>query len=480
MIPTLTGYIESIQNSEGRFRTLERIFPLLNNRGEVCFTVWSTGVSFEVEWLGKKYLLSCFLRDTELIRQRATMLELSVEPQQREYIAHCKYLSEEMLVFDEMNTPHWCDVVLQSVPSGERLDIFVKKCCEHNDRQSLEWLLGSVVRATEWFSQNRYVHGAVVPQNVYVTSGIDLQFVNYQRSILVGSRDLESGQWRCDADNMGFAKLTIMLYVLACRPELYPHIGTMCSGQTLKDHKIIEGIWLTAKINDIVPLLNIASMILQANDRIKDGNRLNSNMVALLNYPLSPQLSIEGVDCFASGKMETTQVDLANLEWIGEASQGVVRVVDGDGHWRYVTSAGYARFGQTYNYAEDFVADRAVVVCDTGYGLIDLEGNYLIDPHCEGIVWYGEQGIAVVEVDGKQRIVDREGKRIGRRDFDWIGILENGLMPARRGEGYGFINATAQMVIDFVYNDAYSFSDGQALVLLDGQEFYIDQNGERV
>ena len=54
---------------------------------------------------------------------------------------------------------------------------------------------------------------------------------------------------------------------------------------------------------------------------------------------------------------------------------------------------------------------------------------------------------------------------------------ENGLNPVNK---YGYQDASGKMVIPFLYDDANSFSEGLAAVLIDGKWGFIDENGKMV
>ncbi|MFD1903479.1 WG repeat-containing protein [Paenibacillus rhizoplanae] len=46
------------------------------------------------------------------------------------------------------------------------------------------------------------------------------------------------------------------------------------------------------------------------------------------------------------------------------------------------------------------------------------------------------------------------------------------------GSGYGYINSSGKMVIKAQYNSAEDFSEGAALVTINGTSHYIDKKGK--
>lgn len=122
-----------------------------------------------------------------------------------------------------------------------------------------------------------------------------------------------------------------------------------------------------------------------------------------------------------------------------------------DGKWGYMDLNGEIVIPCKYTYARAFSCKRAVVseeepsewsgTVSEGFGAIDREGNYVVEPKFSFLMSFSE-GYAVVAVDGK----------------------------------YGFINMEGEEVIPMEFEEAKSFSDGLAAVKMDGKWGFIKMN----
>lgn len=69
--------------------------------------------------------------------------------------------------------------------------------------------------------------------------------------------------------------------------------------------------------------------------------------------------------------------------------------------------------------------------------------------------------------------------RIGT-NYAWVGIYNEGLCPVKINDKWGYIDYTGKLVIDTIYDDAYSFSEGLARVEKGEESWFIDKNGKKV
>ncbi|WP_276371472.1 WG repeat-containing protein [Chryseolinea sp. H1M3-3] len=92
------------------------------------------------------------------------------------------------------------------------------------------------------------------------------------------------------------------------------------------------------------------------------------------------------------------------------------------------------------------------------WGLIDINGNYLLEPICRSIYDWKE-GIARLEKVSTN--IDLGGNWTNHYNGD-----------------YGFINATGKMITDFSFGDANDFSDGLAAVNKNKKWGFIDKDGK--
>ncbi|GAB3709489.1 hypothetical protein GCM10027592_45670 [Spirosoma flavus] len=84
-----------------------------------------------------------------------------------------------------------------------------------------------------------------------------------------------------------------------------------------------------------------------------------------------------------------------------------------------------------------------------------------------------ENGVASVNLDGKSGFLSRDG-----RWFDEIGESQNGKMPVRKGDRWGYLNTQGQLSINLRYEQAKPFqADGTAEVIENGKTIRIDKQG---
>jgi|GEM_PF-1465848 len=133
-----------------------------------------------------------------------------------------------------------------------------------------------------------------------------------------------------------------------------------------------------------------------------------------------------------------------------------------------------------------------VIEKDGKEGVIDTQGNIVIDLVYDDIAVFEGSGYIRCLIDGKSGIIDTAGNVIFEPQFGYIAeFTENGLAVVKdiETEKYGYIHKDGYVAIPFEYDSASDFSDnglarvsmrekvGYNSVLIDG---YIDQAGRYV
>lgn len=85
-----------------------------------------------------------------------------------------------------------------------------------------------------------------------------------------------------------------------------------------------------------------------------------------------------------------------------------------------------------------------------------------------------------VRRNGQWGYIDRGGELVIAPIFDQAWTFSDGLALVRREGRYGYIDTTGALVIEPQYADAWHFSEGLAPVQVGDQWGYIDRNGEMV
>ena len=114
--------LESVENGEGRFRTLRDVVFKTDRAGRPVFTVSGRMISFPVSWQGRRYVLKCLLdRNNERLAERNSVAVIVGQKiQQNSYLVDYRYLSNELLVFDDMGRSGYADVVLMEMSEGAK------------------------------------------------------------------------------------------------------------------------------------------------------------------------------------------------------------------------------------------------------------------------------------------------------------------------------------------------------------------------
>lgn len=158
--------------------------------------------------------------------------------------------------------------------------------------------------------------------------------------------------------------------------------------------------------------------------------------------------------------------------------EGLAVARSGD-KYGYVDREGLEIIPFRYDWAEAPEEGLAVVKTGDRFGLIDKKGNTVLEPVFEDIRWQAENGVVLAcDQEGGWRLYSRDGQPVSAERFDFIYDYHEGLASVRRGDKYGYIDRSGTVVIPFLYEEAYSFSeDGLATVAKNGRLFSIDTEG---
>ncbi len=154
---------------------------------------------------------------------------------------------------------------------------------------------------------------------------------------------------------------------------------------------------------------------------------------------------------------------------------------DEDGKEVQLTSAVLddARF--SYDVAENIYMAPAESEGKWGYVLLDTTSPdpdnivWEIDPVYDNAECFSEQ-FAAVSLEGKYGVINPNNEFIIEPAYDAIKYCSFGIMPAKTGDRWYYINASGENVFG-PFEDAESFENGFAAVKKDGKWGYIDKNG---
>jgi len=228
---------------------------------------------------------------------------------------------------------------------------------------------------------------------------------------------------------------------------------------------------------------------------------------------------------------QITVIDQRNVRYIQKAAVAyerqaaaylipVVKSVGPDRVWAYINYGGQVILDYQYLEADEYRDGVAVINVDGKYGIIDMLGNYIIEPTYDSIKYIsdatyhyslevggayesglldlygntypsdtyinhakGSQGLYLVEDRTSQKFgyVDFMNQEVIPAIYERAGIFVDGLAPVVNADKLlGYIDSSGQVVIPFKYTpdegmiDENEFSHGLAKVVLEGNTLYID------
>jgi hypothetical protein len=169
-------------------------------------------------------------------------------------------------------------------------------------------------------------------------------------------------------------------------------------------------------------------------------------------------------------------------------SEGLVSVRIGDwetGKWGFLDTTGKEIISFIYDDAWSFHEGLAAVSLDGKWGFIDTSGREIIPLKYDRVQYFSEDLIAVW-LDGKCGFIDTTGTEVIPLTLLYEFMLSFSDDFISVGIGYwghgswGLIDLTGQEVIPLIYNSVGRFSEGLAVVTLDGKYGFVDITGKEV
>jgi hypothetical protein len=466
----LAGYIESILNPNGRFRTLEGIYAVRDG-GEPSMTLSADGVDFEVVWQGAPHILRCLSGESEQSTDMLRELSLYTSHVDSPHLMPYVYLEGELVSFDSADRTVLSDVILQRLPEGERLDRLVSREARSGNGHAMAGARKALAALSQWLCENDFAHHRISSRNIYITPRGDAVLVNYAHSSRRGSSL---------RDQLVVGALTAALYVVACRPELYDRIvqsRILTEGGMRRLTYLVSDLMAderAAALRELLDLMKDVDQSQHGDAPVRELSRAIGNVARMPPHRYAALERIAPHTCDGDRAEE-------NPKWrfVGEMHEMVMRVFDGH-EWRYVDKTGREAFAGTFLYACDFGEGRAVVETSGGYGLIDLDGRFVIEPRCADIEWDIAHNVAIVTVDGQSGLYDRNGVPLTGLIYDQILGGNEGLFLVKKEQLFGYIHCDGRMAIRPQFDDAFGFRNDCARVRTGNRSFLIDRDGNQI
>mgnify|MGYP001179585168 CR=1 FL=1 len=183
--------------------------------------------------------------------------------------------------------------------------------------------------------------------------------------------------------------------------------------------------------------------------------------------------------------------------YVDSFSEGRARVTSNGSKEGFINKLGKEVIKCQYESCSDFEQGLAFIRLNGKYGCIDTNGVMVIQNIYDNPVRF-QEGLAEVMLNNKIGFIDKEGDvvipfkyetdekpRIGiggaRRTYlDGGTGFCNGLASVKLNNKWGYINKNGELIIDYIFEEAYEFYEGLAAVKYKNKWGYINKMGNIV
>jgi len=164
---------------------------------------------------------------------------------------------------------------------------------------------------------------------------------------------------------------------------------------------------------------------------------------------------------------------------------GLALVQLGDDKYFYIDTNGTRPLKETYEHAETFHDDRALVYNKNRKRIIDPHGRTIAVLKYDQVNQYSPSRWQVTRIKGDQYLngfVDLDGKEVVPLIYGEIVMYQPEVKRCIAGINgkFVFLDENGNVAIPVQYDYASIFSKGKARVRLNGKDFFIDPNGKEV
>jgi hypothetical protein len=159
-------------------------------------------------------------------------------------------------------------------------------------------------------------------------------------------------------------------------------------------------------------------------------------------------------------------------------------IAEENGRFGLVNKSGQARTAFVYDQIASLTVNRALVVQNGLIGYIDASGKQVIPAKYNSFPNFSKRGqfvgaYALVSSNGKMGVIDQSGKTVVPFVFAGLGDV-SALMSFTKTKQWGYIDLSAKIVIEPMYDFAESMKEGKALVEKNTLQGLIDPKGKIV
>lgn len=469
MLP-ITAYIDALGCEQQRSIFLKGLEIDISER----IATHSHTIAFPLIGRGRRWSLTIPTAGKFPIDEHTIRLKCLATQNPENHLAPAEYIPQALVVFDSLGGAHTVAALLQESPTP--LVSFIRQNCSIKRRGHLRAAIESIHRA---LIGPLPTHGHLSKERIGFGQQGELFLCDYP---IVGTAE------RSDATTLG--KAALLLYIGACNTGAIRELLSDPQPETLEHTRRLRCILSAAEHHGATALATLCSAIL--NEASK--STICSAILGLANQRfmplelLQPLLASRTPQCILTAPQDHSlpeekllTVDFALCDSVEIASDEIVRYRRG-GRWGYAHTNGEAIIIEREIIAAyDFEEGRAVIRTPRGYGLVDSSGRLVMNDVWEQMCWYGDENVCIASDNlDRWHIYDRMGRQLTTVACDWMGDASEGFVVARRGARFGYFGTDGQRRTDFLYDEAFSFCEGRALVRRKGDYFHIDTSFHRV
>ena len=386
MLPTLTRYLQTLENPDGLCRRLAGFELCRDSDARPVFFVGNSAAVFKIRLRDRYLRLKCYTRPV------TTDLEA---------VYGKRFLPGELFVFADSRQGGWTDVVVDAWIEGVPLDRIVREAAERGDRKTLRRLSARFDALAAAMLAEDCAHGDLKPENILVDKRGKLRPIDFDAAFqpaMAGRRSPELGtegyrhplrtaeDFDARLDDYPAAMISATLAALALDPTLAATCGPT-DGMLFDPREILSG--RSASYRKALDTLTAA------------GDALHYRIARLLEWP-AVQLP-DACTLFALTQKRTEHPPAGQVPELFERG----------GRWGYRTTDGEP-VPPLYDCGFEFTEELAAVRVGRAWHYIDTAGRHRIDASRFEIVKPFRDGTARVRHDGRWSVIDRQGRIVER------------------------------------------------------------------
>lgn len=205
----------------------------------------------------------------------------------------------------------------------------------------------------------------------------------------------------------------------------------------------------------------------------------DAKIVRIFKNGLAAFTNRENMDNWGFVNTKGTAVISEQFYEVSNFSENKCAVKNAFGKWGYCNKSGKLIIAYQFEEASDFNDNTAIVREKGKAGVIDENGNYLIEPTFTSL--YADNESYLFEQNKKWGWCNKKGKTIIEPTFEVASKFnESEIASVKIGKKYGYINKNGQMVINPKFDIALPFNNNLALVKQNNKIGFINTSGNYV